>query len=140
MSIWSREVTLEQVNQIGKGTMMEALDIQFTEITDDSLIATMPVDKRTVQPHGILHGGASAVLAESLGSVAGNLVVGPDKFCVGVEVNANHLRPARSGLVTGTAKPLKLGGSIQVWEIKICNNQKELCCAARLTLAVREKR
>lgn len=112
MSIWFKVHTLEEVQQQGKGTMLEHLEIVITEIGDNFLKGTMPVDHRTVQPMGILHGGASVALAETLGSLAASLVVDREKkHCVGIEVNANHIRAAKKGLVTGVAKPLHLGSS-----------------------------
>jgi len=113
------------------------LDIIITECTDDSLTATMPVVDKTRQPFGILHGGASVVLAETVGSIAANLVVDANKFrCVGQEINANHIRPTSSGLVTATAKPIHLGRGSQVWDIRIMNEQNKLACISRLTMAV----
>ncbi|MGO1540667.1 MAG: hotdog fold thioesterase [Luteimonas sp.] len=115
---------------------MEPLGIVFTEIGPDFLRATMPVDARTHQPYGLLHGGASALLAETLGSTAGMLCVDEGRGCVGIEVNANHLRAVRSGIVTGTARPLHVGRSTQVWEIRIEDAGGRLVCVSRLTLAV----
>ena len=118
--IWKQQPTIEQLNLRGRNTMVEHLDIQFTEIGPDYLSASMPVDHRTNQPIGILHGGASVVLAETLGSVAGVLCVDIRKqYCVGIEVNANHLRSVRSGRVIGTASPIHLGRKTQVWQINI---------------------
>ncbi|WP_144900552.1 hotdog fold thioesterase [Luteimonas cucumeris] len=115
---------------------MEPLGIVMTEIGPDYLRATMPVDARTHQPYGLLHGGASVALAETLGSSAGGLCVGPDQGVVGIEINANHLRGVRSGTVTGTARPLHVGRSTQVWEIRIEDERGRLACISRLTLAV----
>ena len=115
---------------------MEPLGIVFTAIGHDSLTATMPVDERTRQPYGLLHGGASALLAETLGSTAGMLCVEEGRGCVGIEINANHLRGVRSGTVTGTARPLHVGRSTQVWEIRIEDEAGRLVCISRLTLAV----
>lgn len=140
MSIWFADYTIEQVNQLNRNTMVEHLEIEFTEIGEDYLSATMPVDHRTVQPLGLLHGGASLTLAESLGSVAGNLVVDPQKqFCVGLEINANHIRSVREGKVTGTTRPVHIGKRTQVWEIKIVNEKQELVCISRITLAVMDR-
>lgn len=137
MSIWFTQATIEGVNEMAKGTMDEHLGIEFQEIGEDFLKARMPVDKRTFQPFGILHGGASATLAESLGSVGANLCVDPrEKRCVGVEINANHVRSVRSGYVYGTARPIHIGSSTQVWEISIMNEQNQLTCISRLTLVV----
>ena len=117
--------------------MVGLLDIRFETFTDDTLEATMPVDSRTQQPFGLLHGGASVVLAETLGSTAGNLCVDPRQWmCVGVEINANHLRGERSGVVTGRATAVHVGRSTQVWEIDIRNAAGKRVCVSRLTLAV----
>ena len=137
--IWKSDVTVERLNSRGKGTMVEHLDIRFTEIGPDYLRASMPVDHRTNQPIGLLHGGASVVLAETLGSVAGVLCVDVRKqFVVGLEVNANHLRAVRSGRVTGTARPLHLGRKTQVWQIDIVDEHDWQVTASRLTVAVLE--
>lgn len=125
-----------------KGTLLETLDIRITELGDDYIKGDMPVDQRTVQPYGILHGGASVSLAESLGSIAAHLTVDPDKFySVGMEINANHLRPATKGRVTGMARPIHLGRSSQVWGIEISNEEGKLVCISRITMAIvpREK-
>ena len=121
--------------------MLEHLGIEYTEIGPDYLSGRMPVDERTKQPYGLLHGGASVVLAESLGSTAASLCVDPSQaHCVGLEVNANHLRSATSGWVSGTARPLRLGRRIHVWEIHIADELNRLVCVSRLTLAVVERR
>ena len=137
-NIWHQEIpAVDSLNAFSKNTMAEALDIQFTEVGPDYLKATMPVDHRTHQPYGILHGGASVVLAETIGSVASVLVVDHSRYkCVGMEINANHLRPVHSGLVTATAMPLHLGRTTHVWDIKIHDNRHRLICIARLTVAV----
>src|SRR5215207_5351753 len=115
MAIWFHNISLEDVRHRGAGTMIEFIGITITELGDDFLRGTMPVDHRTLQPMGLLHGGASAALAETLGSLAANLVVDDKKqYCVGLDINANHIRAAREGLVIGTAKPLHLGGTTQV--------------------------
>lgn len=120
-----------------KGTLMETLDIQITEVGEDFIRGTMPVDHRTVQPYGILHGGASVALAETLGSIAAHLVVDSDEFfTVGMEVNANHLRPVTEGRVTGTARPIHIGRSSHVWGIEITNNENKMVCISRITMAV----
>lgn len=117
--------------------MHEHLGIEFTEVGDNFLSATMPVDHRTVQPMGLLHGGASLALAETLGSIAANYVVNPEThYCVGLDINGNHLRAVRSGKVTGTASPLHLGSSTQVWSIEIRDEEGRLVCISRLTMAV----
>ena len=137
MPIWKQSVTLEQLNAPNRNTMLDAIGIVFTEVGDDYLRARMPVDARTHQPYGLLHGGASAALAESLGSTGGMLVLDITReIVVGIEINANHLRSVKSGTVTGTARPLHLGRSTQVWEIRIEDEQQRLVCISRLTLAV----
>lgn len=143
-TIWSRDYTLAELNAMAAGNMAGHLGMEFTEIGPDFLRARMPVDERTRQPVGLLHGGASAALAETLGSVAANLVrsrQGSMGSCVGLEINANHLRPVRSGWVFGETRPLHLGRSTQVWEIRITDERDRLVCVSRLTLAVlgREK-
>lgn len=135
-----RQATLDQLNALSRNTLMEPLGIVFTELGADYLRATMPVDARTHQPYGLLHGGASAALAETLGSTAAGLCVGEDEGVVGIEINANHLRGVREGVVTGTARPLHVGRSTQVWEMKIENAAGELICISRLTLAVIRRR
>lgn len=135
-----RQATLDQLNALSRNTLMEPLGIVFTELGADYLRATMPVDARTHQPYGLLHGGASAALAETLGSTAAGLCVGEDEGVVGIEINANHLRGAREGVVTGIARPLHVGRSTQVWEMKIENEAGELVCISRLTLAVIRRR
>ncbi|MBC7721650.1 MAG: hotdog fold thioesterase, partial [Pedobacter sp.] len=118
----------------------EHLGMQFTEIGDNYLKATMPVDKRTHQPYGLLHGGASVALAETIGSVGSALIINPDKMiCVGLEINANHIRGVKDGFVTGIATPLHLGGSTHVWDIKIYDNKERLVCVSRLTVALLKK-
>ena len=139
MPIWFGPTTPENLNERARGTMLTQLGIEFTEIGEDSLTARMPVDHRTVQPAGILHGGASATLAESLGSVAATLCIDPArKRCVGLEINANHVRAVRSGYVTGTATPVHIGKSTQIWQIRIQDEKDRLVCIARLTLAILE--
>lgn len=137
-NIWyNKGLTLYDLQQMSAGTMGEYIGITFTEIGDNYLKATMPVDHRTRQPYGLLHGGASVALAETLGSVAAAMVTDMEKFiCVGLEINANHIRSARSGLVTGIAAPIHLGSSTQVWEIKIYDDRNHLLCISRLTVAV----
>lgn len=128
--------TLDDLNALSEGTAMIPLGIRFTELGPDFLRGTMPVDARTMQPYGLLHGGASVLLAETLGSTAGNLCVPPDRVCVGIEINANHVRGVREGEVTGTARPLHVGASTHVWEIRIEDARGRLACISRLTLAV----
>ncbi len=120
--------------------MGEHVGIEFTAITADSLSARMPVDHRTKQPFGLLHGGASVVLAETLGSVAAHCCIDPEQqYCVGLEINANHVRAARNGFVIGTARPLHIGKKTQVWEIRITNEAEKLVCISRITMAVMDK-
>lgn len=135
--IWFVNPTLAQLEALGQGTMAEHLGIRWTAIGDDFLEAKMPVDERTRQPYGLLHGGASCALAETIGSVASALVVNHElNYCVGLEINANHIRSARSGWVTGTARPLHLGNSTHVWDIRITDEAGKLVCVSRLTVAV----
>jgi 1,4-dihydroxy-2-naphthoyl-CoA hydrolase len=136
MSIWKQPVDLASVNTWSRNTLMQAIGIRITEIGDDYLRGTMPVDGRTHQPNGILHGGASVALAETLGSTAAVLCCEAGRAAVGLEINANHLRAVREGIVTGTARPVHLGRSTQVWEIRIKNEAGELTCISRLTMAV----
>lgn len=136
---WPEGATLELLNAYSAGTLMEALGIMFTELGDGYLRATMPVDARTHQPYGLLHGGASVALGETLGSSAGALVAGRDAAVVGLEINANHLRAVRSGTVTGTTRPLHLGRSSQVWEYRIEDDGGRQVCIGRITLAVLPK-
>ena len=131
-----RTTSLEALNAMSRGTAMEPLGIVFTEIGSDFLRATMPVDARTHQPYGLLHGGASVLLAETLGSTAGMLSVDEGQGVVGIEINANHLRGVREGLVTGTVRALHTGRSTQVWEIRIEDPAGKLVCISRLTVAV----
>ena len=134
--IWKRQSTLEQLNTMGDGNMVGLLDIRFEALTDDAIEATMPVDSRTHQPFGLLHGGASVVLAETLGSVAGYLCSEGEQKVVGLEVNANHIRSVRSGRVRGVCRALHVGSRHQVWQIDITDEQGRLCCSSRLTSAV----
>jgi 1,4-dihydroxy-2-naphthoyl-CoA hydrolase len=141
MRIWHKESTLEELRQRGVGTMVEHLGITVTEVGEDFLKGTMPVDHRTVQPMGILHGGASVALAETLGSLAANYAVdNQKKYCVGLDINANHVRAASKGVVTGTAKPLHLGSTTQVWSIEITDEEDRLVCVSRLTMAVLDRK
>lgn len=130
------DTSLDQLNAMSADTAIAALGIVFTEIGPDFLRATMPVDSRTHQPFGLLHGGASALLAETLGSSAGGLSVPEGCGVVGIEINANHLRGVRAGIVTGTARSLHVGRSTQVWEIRVEDAAGKLVCISRLTLAV----
>jgi len=136
VTIWKKTLTLEQLNSGRRNTLVETLGIMITEIGDDFLSATMPVDMRTHQPMGIMHGGASVSLAETVGSIASFMAVDDDHYCVGLDINANHIRAVRSGLVTATASPIHRGKSTHVWEIKIKDESERLVCASRLTMAV----
>jgi 1,4-dihydroxy-2-naphthoyl-CoA hydrolase len=135
--IWSREYTVDELNGRPKGHIGDLLGIEFTKIGPDSISARMPVNEKTHQPYGILHGGASVVLAESLGSVASNMVINSDKYMgVGLEVNANHLRPVKSGFVTGICTPIHIGGKTHVWDIKLYDDRGKMNCISRLTVAI----
>lgn len=136
MGIWQKSSTVEELNRWCEGTIHDSLGIRFTELTDDSISATMPVDARTKQPVGLLHGGASVVLAESLGSVASHLASPEGSGPVGIEVNANHLKAVRNGTVTGTVRAVHLGGRLHVWGIEITDSAEQLICSARLTVFV----
>jgi 1,4-dihydroxy-2-naphthoyl-CoA hydrolase len=134
---WFRSISVEELNSGRGGTLIEHLGIEFTEISSDFIRGSMPVDGRTRQPYGLLHGGASVALAETLGSTGAAMCVDPKEYqCVGQEINANHVRAARSGRVTGTARPVHLGGRTQVWTIDIVNEAGKLVCTSRLTVAV----
>ena len=138
MSIWFSDYTVQDI--VTKDTMVEHLGIEVTELGENYVIGTMPVDNRTKQPFGILHGGASVALAETLASYAGFLTIDPQKYhVVGVEINANHLKMAKKGLVTGKCSPIKRGRSTQVWQTEIMNDDSELICISRITLMVLEK-
>lgn len=141
MSVWHDEMTVEQLNRLQLGSMAQHVGIVFTEIGPDFLRGTMPVDDRTCMPFQTIHGGASVVLAETLGSVAANAAVDRRRqSCVGQEINANHVRTARKGtLVTGTARALHLGGRSQIWGIDIVDTAGQLVCIARLTMAVLDR-
>jgi len=137
MKIWQQDITLEKLAERSQNTLVDHLGIEFIEIGDDFLVAHMPVDQRTKQPIGIMHGGASCVLAETIGSTAGNCCVDLSQFyCVGLDINTNHIRSIREGFVIGTARPFHLGKSTQVWGIEIVDIQKKLISVNRLTLAV----
>lgn len=140
MRIFKESASIESLNKWSRSTLAENLGIEFTVIGDDYLEARMPVDKRTIQPLGLLHGGASVALAETLGSVAATLCVDETRFCVGLEINANHLKGVREGHVTGISKPIHIGKQTQVWEIRISNDAGELICISRITMAVLEKK
>lgn len=136
MTLWKTRTTLDQLTERSKNTLIEHLGIEFLEIGDDYLKAKMPVDGRTKQPAGLLHGGASVALAETLGSVAAGLCVDREvKEIVGLEINANHIRPVHDGWVIGITKPIHVGNSTQIWEIRIYNEEDKLVCVSRLTVA-----
>lgn len=140
MAIWFQPYKLDEINKRGEKTLVEHLGIHITELGDDFIVATMPVDARTKQPAGLLHGGASAALSETLASTAANLVVDPQKLmCVGLEINANHLRSVTDGEVVGKCRPLHVGSRTHVWQTDIYQNEK-LVCTSRLTLAVIQRR
>ena len=136
--IWfDKELTVEKLRPLGPNTMAAHIGIEWTEVGDNFIKAKMPVDHRTNQPYGLLHGGASCVLAETLGSVASAMVIDHSKFyCVGIEINANHVRGVREGYVTGVVVPLHLGSTTHVWDIKIYDEKEKLVCVSRLTVAL----
>lgn len=137
MSIWKQSTDLDRINAWNHNTLVEHLGMRVTEIGADYVRGTMPVDARTRQPFGLLHGGASVALAESLGSLAGNLCIDlATEMAIGLDINANHVRAATAGVVTGTARSLHLGRTTQVWEIRIEDERARLVCISRLTLAV----
>lgn len=139
--IWKQKPTLEALQNSCKNTMCEHLGMEFTEVGDDFLTAKMPVDARTKQPAGLLHGGASVALAESLGSIASALCIdGKTKMPVGIEINANHLKSATSGFVTGKVTSIRRGQSLHVWNIEIHNDKQDLVCVSRLTVMVVDKK
>ncbi len=141
MKLFSPDLTLDLLNKLSGNTMVAHLGIEITQIGDDFIEAKMPVDHRTHQPAGLLHGGASVALAETLGSVAATCCIDRTKQqCVGLEINANHIKSVRSGYVIGVAKPIHIGKKTQVWEIKITNEQLELVCVSRITIAVLDKK
>lgn len=134
--LWKKTVTLAELNHLGQGTAVAHLGIEVTHIHDDGLSARMPVDARTRQPMGLLHGGVSVVLAETLGSLAGHFACPPGRVVVGLDINANHLRAVRSGWVTGRVTPVHVGRNTQVWAIEISDEAGQRVCVSRLTLAV----
>jgi 1,4-dihydroxy-2-naphthoyl-CoA hydrolase len=142
MSIWfNKNITLDDLSGIRANTMAEFLGLKWVEIGDNFLKMSMPVNDTTRQPYGFLHGGASCALAETVGSVASSLVIDTEKFyCVGLEINANHLRSVSEGIVTATAQPLHLGRSTHVWDIKIYDDKEKLFCVSRLTVAIVPKK
>ena len=137
MSIWHNKPSLTEINALNEGTLGEHMSITFTEIGDDFIKASMPVDNRTKQPFGLLHGGASVALAETIGSVASWCAVNRELFIgVGIEINANHVKAVTSGIVTGICTPIHVSGKNHVWDIKIYNDRHELCCVSRFTCTV----
>jgi 1,4-dihydroxy-2-naphthoyl-CoA hydrolase len=141
MGLFPQNVTPESLNKLSKNTMAEILGIEFTAVGEDFLEARMPVDARTHQPFGLLHGGASVALAETMGSVAAAYCVDMTReFCVGLDINANHIRGVKQGWVKGTTKPLHIGKKTHVWEIRIVNEKEELVCISRITMAVLERK
>lgn len=138
MAIWKQKLSIDALNTMNKGTLGEAIGLEFTDFGTDFLEASIPVDHRTVQPMGLLHGGASVALAETLGSVAGVLVLEDTdrQAVVGIEINANHLRSARKGRVTGRVTPIRIGRTLQVWRIEIRDDQDRQICESRLTTMV----
>ena len=136
--IWKYKLDLDILNSFSSGTMVEHLDIEFVDFGDDYITARMPVDKRTIQPFGLLHGGASAALAETVGSVASSMCIEDitTSAPVGIEINASHLSSARDGYVYGTARPVRIGSTIHVWNIEIKNDQDKMICVSRLTVAL----
>lgn len=142
MSIWfNKNLTLTDLAPLGSKTMAQFLGMEWVELADDYLVMRMPVDERTKQPYGLLHGGASCALAETVGSLASHFVMDPEKsICVGLEINANHVRSATDGYVTAICTPLHIGASTHVWDIKIHDDKKKLVCISRLTVAILKKR
>jgi 1,4-dihydroxy-2-naphthoyl-CoA hydrolase len=141
MSIFQQGVSVQQANKMSENSMVAHLGIEFTAMGEDFIEAKMPVDHRTHQPMGLLHGGASVALAETLGSVGASCCIDSAKqYCVGLEINANHIKSVRSGFVCGVARPIHLGKKTQVWEIKISNEQQELICVSRITMAILDRK
>jgi len=141
-TVWNKtNLDIKVLNELSENTLARVLDIQFTEIADNYLKATMPVCPKTHQPYGLLHGGASATLAETLGSVASWLTIDREKqICVGIEINCNHIRAKKEGLVTATVEPLHIGATTHVWDIKIRDEKERLICVSRLTVAILKKK
>lgn len=137
---FAQGVDLVSLNNIGKGSMVEFLSIKFIEVTNNQITASMPVNEKTKQPFGLLHGGASVVLAETLGSVASNIILNGKKIAAGIEINANHIKSAREGLVIGTAKAIHIGSKTHIWSIEIKDEKNNLICISRLTVAILEKK
>jgi len=141
MGIFNQNATIADLNSLSANTIAQQLGIVFTLIADDRIEATMPVDHRTHQPMGLLHGGASVTLAETLGSVAAMLCIDVNKqYCVGLEINANHIRSVKQGLVKGVTRPIHIGKKTQVWDIRISTETDELVCISRITMAILDKK
>lgn len=137
MAIWFKPITVDDLNNRSRNTMADFLGITFTKVGDDSLTATMPANDRTKQPLGIVHGGANVVLAETIASTAANAVIDLDTcYCVGLEINANHIRPVREGLITAITRPIHIGRTTQIWQIDLYNEDEKQTCASRMTAAV----
>lgn len=135
--IWFKPISIEHLNLRGKNTLADFLNITFTQAGDDTLTATMPAEAKTKQPIGIVHGGANVVLAETLASTAANAVIDIEHYyCVGLEINANHIRPVREGLITGITRAFHLGRTTQVWQVELFNDEGKLTCVSRMTAAV----
>jgi 1,4-dihydroxy-2-naphthoyl-CoA hydrolase len=134
-------IPLSKINKISSGTILEVLDIQFTGLGEDYIVGTMPVDKRTIQPAGLLHGGATAVLIETLGSMGSQMIAeGENCNAVGLDINANHIRGVREGLVTGKAKIVHCGRKTHVWQVDVTNEDQKLVCTGRLTVMITPKK
>lgn len=141
MALFNSGITLERLNQLSDNTLVAHLGIEIIAIGEDFIEAKMPVDHRTHQPLGMLHGGASVALAETLGSIAATCCVDTNtQYCVGLEINANHIKSVRDGFVYGITRPIHIGKKTQVWEIKITDEKKQLTCISRITMAVIDKR
>ena len=137
MAIWFKEFTLDDLNKRGENTLADFLGIKFTKVGDASLTATMPANERTKQPIGIVHGGANVALAETIASTGANAVIDLEKYyCVGLEINANHIRSVTEGVVTGVAHPIHLGRTTQIWHIELVNEAGKITCVSRMTAAV----
>ena len=141
MSIWfNKSLSVDSLKSFGINTMVKHLGMDWVAIGNDYIKMSMPIDERTKQPYGLLHGGASCALAETVGSIASQCVIDPDKFiCVGIEINANHVRSARQGYVNATCTPLHIGASTHIWDIKIHDEREKLVCISRLTVAILKK-
>ena len=140
MRIWTKPISVESLTALSEGSAVSHLGIEFIDVGDDFIRARVPVDKRTFQPYGLLHGGVSVVLAETLGSMAAGHATAEGYFVVGLDINANHIKSARSGWVTGITRPVHIGRSTQVWHIDMHNDAGELTCVSRLTMAVLAQR